>query len=72
MLGNVIFQRILLELDMGIMSFYYVLWFDKCTVAFMDLMNIVFKRYLDMFFIVFFDEILVIQGVKSIILVTSG
>lgn len=44
------------------------------TVApetFMDLMNKVFKPYLDMFLIVFIDDILVHSGMKEIILVTS-
>ncbi|WVZ97501.1 hypothetical protein U9M48_043028 [Paspalum notatum var. saurae] len=36
-----------------------VLWFDKCSSYFMNLMNKVFMEYLDKFVVVFIDDILI-------------
>ena len=48
------FRRLHLELDMAIMSF----WLTNAPPAFMDLMNRVFRPYVDQFVVVFIDDIL--------------
>ena len=53
------FQRQPLEPDMGIMSFWLSFGLTNALATFMNLMNRVFMPYLDMFDIVFIDDILI-------------
>ncbi|WP_353805592.1 hypothetical protein, partial [Acinetobacter baumannii] len=39
--------------------------------SFMDIMNRIFKPYMDNFVLIFIDDILNIEGMKKIMLVTS-
>ena len=45
-------------------SFSNDVWANECLAAFMDLMNRVFKQYLDKYVIVFVDDILVYSKTK--------
>ncbi|KAL4011419.1 hypothetical protein IC575_028477 [Cucumis melo] len=42
-----------------------VFWFDECSAVFMDLMNRVFREFLDTFVIVFIDDILIYSKTKA-------
>ena len=44
----------------------------NAPTPFMDLMNCVFQPFLDRFFVVFIDDILVIQRIRKIMIRTFG
>lgn len=61
-----IYLRQLLELVMGIMSFFVMPFGStNAPATFMDLMSRVFKPFLDGFFIMFIDDILVYSPSKE-------
>nr|CAN60882.1 hypothetical protein VITISV_008812 [Vitis vinifera] len=60
------YPRLLFELDMGIMSFLVMPFgLTNSLASFMDLMNRVFKLYLDQFVVLFIDDILVYSKSKE-------